>query len=342
MPDSYGEMLELVKDIRLIRLSQLTATLVALYDHLITLDQEVDLIWSKRWSLSKVLFVVNRYLGGAVLLTEAVVFLKGDMSDNVSHNFFVFQGWASACVVWAMQVIMQLRVMAMYGHSKSLWIMLSSCFVAEVAAMGVILGMTYKVIIVAAEPLPGIAICTPIGIPDYFFAFWIPIVAFEFILFALVLYQGAWHAMESGNGWGPTSLMNILVRDSFMYFFLTLLTYVTNAIVWLTLSSTWLEVPEGFALAATCIMGSRLVLNMREAYYSPFVEEQDRLAEFRERESNMHFRATGGDEGPGSRVYLDEIELGETNWADDSGVMKPVAERNRESQLAPSSSSQSA
>lgn len=36
---------------------------------------------------------------------------------------------------------------------------------------------------------------------------------------------------------------------------------------------SWVPVPEGFAGAAACILGCRLVLNLRDAYYLPFTEE---------------------------------------------------------------------
>ncbi|EPQ56629.1 hypothetical protein GLOTRDRAFT_138308 [Gloeophyllum trabeum ATCC 11539] len=198
--------------------------------------------------------------------------------------------------------------------------------------MAVILGMTYKQIIVASEPIPGVIICTPVGIPDFFFVFWVPIVVFESILFLLVVIQGVGHLKERSCSWSPTTLMDVLVRDSILYFFLTLTTYITNAVVWMTMSSTWLEVPEGFALAATCIMGSRLVLNMREAFFNPFHEGGifvlSALGSGRAGRASpdLQFQRHGSVR---SRAMLDEIELGDANWAETSGVMKPLAQGDR-------------
>ncbi|KAF5313612.1 hypothetical protein D9611_010224 [Ephemerocybe angulata] len=35
---------------------------LVLYDHLTTLDLEIELIWKKKWSLIQVLYLINRYL----------------------------------------------------------------------------------------------------------------------------------------------------------------------------------------------------------------------------------------------------------------------------------------
>ncbi|KIM73039.1 hypothetical protein PILCRDRAFT_734028 [Piloderma croceum F 1598] len=35
--------------------------MLLLYDHVITLDKEVDWIWTLQWRLPKVIFIVNRY-----------------------------------------------------------------------------------------------------------------------------------------------------------------------------------------------------------------------------------------------------------------------------------------
>ncbi|KAG2109679.1 uncharacterized protein F5147DRAFT_149111 [Suillus discolor] len=39
------------------------AGIVVVYDWLLTLAQEIDLIWTQRWSLVTVLYLVTRYVG---------------------------------------------------------------------------------------------------------------------------------------------------------------------------------------------------------------------------------------------------------------------------------------
>ncbi|KDQ51715.1 hypothetical protein JAAARDRAFT_503028 [Jaapia argillacea MUCL 33604] len=57
-------------------LPSIAATLIAVYDHIITFDQEVELIWRKRWSISKVLFLMVRYCGNGVIVAVLGIFFS--------------------------------------------------------------------------------------------------------------------------------------------------------------------------------------------------------------------------------------------------------------------------
>lgn len=41
---------------------RLCLTALVLYDYIITLKHEVDLLWRKKWSIAAWIFVLNRYL----------------------------------------------------------------------------------------------------------------------------------------------------------------------------------------------------------------------------------------------------------------------------------------
>lgn len=45
-------------------------------------------------------------------------------------------------------------------------------------------------------------------------------------------------------------------------------------ICWITLPIGWAELPQGYGGAVTCVVASRLVLNIRESYYDPFTPTQ--------------------------------------------------------------------
>ncbi len=73
----------------------------------------------------------------------------------------------------------------------------------------------------AAAPYtpPGTSVCAPSGIPDYFYAFWIPTIAFESLLCGLALFRG----FQTFSSDGPLfssgrRLVSVLIRDSVFYF----------------------------------------------------------------------------------------------------------------------------
>ncbi|KDQ51009.1 hypothetical protein JAAARDRAFT_211320 [Jaapia argillacea MUCL 33604] len=288
MADQVVALAAAVQDIRLMRVCQLAATFVALYDHALTIDQEVELIWKKRWSLAKILFAVRHaYLviffneslsdQGYVIPPEAMIHLQRVFHvDHILHN--------------PRLVTMQMRLYAMYEKSRRVFAFLLACFVSETIAMSTILGLSNKQLIAISQPIPGVRICTVAFVPHYFFAFWIPICTFESILVTFALWKGLSHWIKSTNKWSSKALMNVLLRDNILYF---LVQVALSFISLHTLDDTSQhvssirhqhhclacpsEIPEGFALATTCIMGSRLVLNIRKAYYLPYINTSGTL-----------------------------------------------------------------
>ncbi|RDB23204.1 hypothetical protein Hypma_009636 [Hypsizygus marmoreus] len=47
----------------------------------------------------------------------------------------------------------------------------------------------------------------------------------------------------------------------------TITAYIASMMIWFVLPPQWINFPQGFSVAATCVMGVRLILNLRKAYY---------------------------------------------------------------------------
>ncbi|KDQ58701.1 hypothetical protein JAAARDRAFT_677528 [Jaapia argillacea MUCL 33604] len=198
---------------------------------------------------------------------------------------------------------MRMRVVAMYGNSSRVASFLSLCFLVEAIAISTILGLVCVREGGVDEPIPGIRICSPVLIPRFFFSFWLPICGFESILFAFALWKGLSLLLSSGEKWSDGNLSYVLFRDSISYFFLILVACIANAVVWLTLPSTWLESPEGYVTAIYNIMGSRLMLNMRDAYYLPVSQGTCPVSTMRFASNAVEHHSHRG--GPTSATFVD-------------------------------------
>lgn len=250
-----------------IRICQLIPTVVTLYDHLITFDREIELVWKKPRTLAKILFLWNRYFGTIFLLTNATLFSVPPTHDNFCRFWFIFQAWGTAIIVWSMQSTVLFCTCAMYPHSSCIRIAAFVSFVCEVASMAAILIFAF-VTFEASDA--GYIFCIPNHIPRFFYAFWIPVIALDCIYFVLALWTLVRRRERGLSKFAssPTSVVETLARDSLMYFFVTLLTYVANAVVWIVLPARWVGLPQAFSMAGTSIMGVKLAFNLRGVYYS--------------------------------------------------------------------------
>ncbi|KAG1778959.1 hypothetical protein EV702DRAFT_112628 [Suillus placidus] len=118
---------------------------VVVYDWVLTLGQEIELIWRQRWSLMTVLYLIIRYIG----LPYSVVHILQNMplvslTDAVSNiMYYAFNG-TNVVVAAMLGVIMIARLHAMYQRSRNMLIFVVVIFLAVNIACGVIAAIGLK------------------------------------------------------------------------------------------------------------------------------------------------------------------------------------------------------
>ena len=79
--------------------------------------------------------------------------------------------------------------------------------------------LIYFVNIVAPLKFNTATMCTVTYLPTFSAAFWFPILLFELFLFSLA-FRVAWYNHKHLGNWRGASLLHIVIRDNFNYFFL--------------------------------------------------------------------------------------------------------------------------
>ncbi|KAF8901724.1 hypothetical protein CPB84DRAFT_1777276 [Gymnopilus junonius] len=117
----------------LVHYFHVAALVTVVYDHFLTLDGEVEYIWSKKWSKSKILFILARYFGDLLLISVCVVFLNRQASYLFCDIGLKFVGTGSMVIIIITQLIMQFRIEALYG--KVISTLITVFWVMEVIAV---------------------------------------------------------------------------------------------------------------------------------------------------------------------------------------------------------------
>jgi len=254
-----------LQDIQTTRYSQLASSAIIIFDHIITLDEEVELIWKSSWSMGKVLFVINRYYTLISVIVNNYALFSPTLTDSFCLRFFQWQGWTGLIACMIAEVILQMRLYALYFLNKRVLALMVTMFLMSSASSAAIMGTVLSGISALAHPLPGTTFCYPVNVPGYFFAFWIPIIGFESLLCGLALYRGFETFRASGTLFqSGRHLVAILIRDSVLYFLVMFATYFTNMLVWISGTPNLLEIPIAFSVALSCCLGNRMILNVRE------------------------------------------------------------------------------
>lgn len=249
------------------RICQLCPCVIFCYDYLLTLDREVEFIWRRPMRSSNVLYIIVRFGGGALMFLTAIAFMSEHTSPEFCSFFLMFQGWPSFCVLWAVQLILQLRVYALYRRSQVVLIAMAVGFTVEVIVMSIFLGIGMAETTNTNEPLPGITMCAVMKAPPALAYVWLPDIVFGSFLFVLAARIGFKRGRAGCNIFRMErkDLVDALVYGNVHYFFCILAANVVNTGIWQGLGSNWFEAPEGFAAVIEIILGCRMVLDLKSA-----------------------------------------------------------------------------
>ncbi|KAF4564007.1 hypothetical protein EYR36_003256 [Pleurotus pulmonarius] len=186
------------------------------------------------------------------------------LTDTVSEHFFQWQGWTGLVACMIAEVILQMRLYALYFLNKKVLAVMILGFIISSTLSAVVMGTILSGITAHAHAVPGVRFCIPNQIGDHFFLFWIPVLCFESLLVGLALFRGFQGALSDGSLFrSGRALVNVLIRDSVLYFLVMFATYLTNMLVWIGAPQSLLEVPIGFSVAMSCVLGNRIILNVR-------------------------------------------------------------------------------
>ncbi|CCM03457.1 uncharacterized protein FIBRA_05590 [Fibroporia radiculosa] len=196
-----------------------------IYDHILTLSDEVNYIWNSRKGLVSIIFLLNRYIVPLVLAVDIY-----------------------AIVAW--------RLYALHGGTtwirRTLWI---SGLLYVVSSTGII---TASLIPVILDLQPYYHQCVS-SIPSYLWTAWLPSVIFETLLFGLTIVA----MIRQDKRRSFTTLSLLLYRDGMLYFVAVTVCSSFSLLVWALAPSSLIGLARYFALAMVNIAGSRLVLNLK-------------------------------------------------------------------------------
>ncbi|KAL4076363.1 hypothetical protein J3A83DRAFT_2184930 [Scleroderma citrinum] len=264
-------------------------SIVLLYEYFLTLDQEIDFIWRQRWTPSNVLYIFVRYFGTLYNLASSVLIFVPH-SVSVSSNGLIVQPWAGSIIWWTVQVILQMRLYALYNCSKRLLIFLIVTFVAEIGTVMWILissNLLMRGTIVMYHITFGMYgetdLCGGLVTTAYAYV-WVPCLVFETILCLFAIYAGIKHSR--GQLCRPVKsnrprLIDVLIHGNVIYFLSPLGMFILLVMHSVSLKVQWLADTLLFRAPITILAGCRLILSIREAASS-----------FRLRDSDSNFDQT--------------------------------------------------
>lgn len=230
------------------------------YDWALTFGDEVELIWQKRLKMSQIVFLVLRYGTLAIMSLTVLYFAPLTEHTTVKAPGGLACPAAMVLIILFVQVLLQLRVYAMYNRSRVvLWTNLA-LFVLE-------FGVTVYLVLYLSKLIKAVPVTSNCRTCDvYPRAFALTFVApllFEYYLMFLAARKTC-RNRSSYLPLGSTSLIDVLIRGSVQYFALVAFGMAVSIILFVVAPRFALWV-DFLSDATGCIGGTRLILSIRKA-----------------------------------------------------------------------------
>jgi len=187
--------------------------------------------------------------------------------------FYPFEVWGAAVAPLAADILLLLRIFALYGRSKRVGLLLVFLWMVEAGAILGFVGASFEGLDEGTNPLPGILPgCFPAeGFRDILVlntgAVAIPIQA---VYLALTFYVMFRRFRTVGLLTNMTPLLNTFVRDGALYCTALLAMYILNLLFIRFQTHSPLEtVGQSWEVAVVAVAAGRMVLNLRGSVQKP-------------------------------------------------------------------------
>ncbi|KIM57306.1 hypothetical protein SCLCIDRAFT_1139539 [Scleroderma citrinum Foug A] len=283
--DQLGPLEPLVEAVLFQWQTRVAITALLFYDYFLTLDQEIEFIWKHlSWNSSAVLYVLVRYFGTLYNVTATVraygsllYFTRGtdDRKVMLLPRTDKVNAWAGSIIWWMVQMILQLRLYALYGRSKKLLVLMVTLFAAEVGPMLWILvgtslgssGTFAEHIYITGYYYSDVELCYGYTVSAYGYI-WVPSFTFDAILAILAAWAGIQHSRQQSyahSRFNKSQLVDILIHGNVVYFISPLVTFILLLKAGVSKEVTWFADTLLFRAPIAISAGCRLILSIRQA-----------------------------------------------------------------------------
>lgn len=333
--DDIMTLVNVIEDLRITRYTNAAATTLYVHDIFVTMDQEVEHIWTRlSFDLPTIFYIINRYICLPFFLfgTYAFAGFHDPFTDDECKQGKQMIGLVLATV--AGSGVMTIRVCALWRQTKwlvrTVWALWTCLIVITVVNLYMIRekvnpGITYNAYI---------GMCVAAVSPLLLAVSPIPPTVYTLCLTLLTIIK-AFNFQGYSSGLTLPRLYHVLARDGVAYFVISGVISIGNMTNWLASPPSRLTCFLYLYWACSSIVISRMVLNLRAIYMRSLLDQT--VTDGISTNAVIGTRDTAGPWHHGRRFVNGEGYLG----VDNAGVSRPMEEEpwNVEIYDVPSSNS---
>ncbi|PPQ74693.1 hypothetical protein CVT26_007603 [Gymnopilus dilepis] len=241
---------------------EVAAAALYVWDYCLTFGMEVDLVWSSRWNIIKVLFLVQRYLP---FIDTCILTIYRDLQPGrTGHGCTVIEqatGFLYVAGYTIAEALLTMRVWAVWNRSKALAFLLPLAFCIVWAPAFVVMYEFQLSLRFAPTPIPGVPGCFVIAASDVLKWAWVSLIVWNAFTLFLMLIPGMRHYRAQLQS---TILYSVVYRDGTFYFVYLFALSIINIVLSVTVTPTKRFFISSLERCLHSMLASRVILHMRD------------------------------------------------------------------------------
>ncbi|KZV87619.1 hypothetical protein EXIGLDRAFT_773474 [Exidia glandulosa HHB12029] len=241
------------------RYANVASTCLFIYDYILTLPSEIELVWPGPWTQGKVIFLTTRYLAWP----EVVLVIYQQTSDipaSQCHAFFTYFAWSTTWGLAASELILILRTWALWDRKRvvlyGLIFLLVALWIPDSYMMSVIIQKT--TFVASSTFSPALKGCFVTGSTTLISMSWIILMVMDFIILSLTVLRGIHHFRFRSS-----TLIVSLYRDGILYFVYLFSLSLANVVLLYTTAPEYTILINQILRVLHAMLSCRIILGLR-------------------------------------------------------------------------------
>ncbi|KAJ6591225.1 hypothetical protein DFH09DRAFT_1139041 [Mycena vulgaris] len=233
---------------------------ILLFDYSLTLNREISLMWSSKWSLPKILFFLSRYspvFDVPVLLYYSMV---SDLSFEHCAQLQAAASWGTVFGIAVAEAILVVRTYALSGRRQGILIFFTALLAAAFLTSSVLLELFLQSVTYGPPPSPEIPGCflTEGKVVLVVVSFMIVLLN-DTIIMSYTLWIGLWNFRHSRN-----PLIMTFYRDGIVYYIFLCIISAINVATLIQAPKATAQLFNTFLRVLHSVLSTRIVLHVRD------------------------------------------------------------------------------
>jgi len=296
---------------------------ILLYDHIITLPEEIEYIWRKKKQAHTYLFLLNRYLTPLGFIVNLWAYLWTDWTHERCGHFVRYEGVMYVIGINIVELMMMTRIRGLYySHPQKKLIL------GLVAVIFFIELSVNSVLVVTGKPAQDVGPCSMIyDLPGHWRHFaslsaWLPLL-YDTVIFILTLYRTLERReSEKRKSVVKSPILKVMFREGLLYYSVICSVTLVLAIMINAARPGIRNITAQLELLLTVAMMSRITLDLKAsknnlgngnwmsppANFNPGVASHDSYMIFRHNEPPFQVMSIELQQGTDWSRDLEQIE----------------------------------